>query len=131
MFLQIMNQEEREKFLEFVYKVANIDGEYAEEEREIINSYKQELGLTEVKDTAGIDALVDYFSLKSIELKRVIYFETTGLINSDDNIAEKEAEVLFLMKDKFKFDESVVRKIDAAVKKLQTVYDEIYDVLFE
>ena len=40
MFLQVMNMEEKEKFLEFVYKIANVDGEYAEEEQEIIDSYK-------------------------------------------------------------------------------------------
>lgn len=42
MFLQVMNMEEKMKFLEFVYKIANIDGEYAEEEIEIVNSYKNE-----------------------------------------------------------------------------------------
>ncbi len=40
MFLQVMNNEEKEKFLELVYKIANIDGEYAQEEEELINNYK-------------------------------------------------------------------------------------------
>ena len=55
MFLQVMNMEEKMKFLEFVYKIANIDGEYAEEEIEIVNSYKNELGINEIPETVFAD----------------------------------------------------------------------------
>lgn len=72
MFLQVMNNEEKEKFLEFIYKIANIEGEYAEEEQELINSYKNELGVFEIHDTSNIEKLIDYFSTKTVEMKKII-----------------------------------------------------------
>ena len=48
MFLNSMSTDEKDRFLELAYKLAQIDGEYAEEEEEIINSYKAELGITDI-----------------------------------------------------------------------------------
>lgn len=131
MFLQVMNIEEKEKFLELVYKVANIDGEYAEEEQEIINSYKNELGLSEVSETSDINGLVQYFSVKADEMKKIVLFEIIGLIDADDKIEKEEADVLEKMSASFGLDKSVIDKIKAVAKKLQEVYDEVYDVLFD
>lgn len=131
MFLQVMNAEEKEKFLEFVYKVANIDGEYAEEEQEIINSYKNELGVSEIPETSDIEGLIEYFSTKVDEMKKIILFETFGLINVDDRIAKEEVNILNKVITSFGLDNEVVEKIKSAVKKLQDVYDEVYDILFD
>ncbi len=131
MFLRIMNQEEKKKFLEFAYKVANIDGEYAEEEQEIIDSYKNELDLDTIGDTGSIEELIDFFASKTESLKKVILFETVGLVNADDKIEKEESDVLSLMNDKFGFNAEISNKINATAKKLQEVYDEVYNVLFD
>lgn len=130
MFLQIMNTEEKEKFLEFVYKVANVEGECAEEEQEIINSYKNELGLSEISETSDIEGLIGYFSTKVDEMKKIVLFEIIGLINADDKIAKEEKDVLNKVVASFGLDNEVVERIKSAAKKLQDVYDEVYDVLF-
>ena len=131
MFLQVMNTEEKEKFLELVYKIANIDGEYAEEEQEIVNSYKNELGLSKVPETSDIDGLVRYFSAKATELKKIVLFETVGLINADEKIEMEEADLLDKMSGAFGLDKDVVDRIKSVAKKLQDVYDEVYSALFD
>lgn len=131
MFLQVMNQEEKEKFLELVYKVANIDGEYAEEEQEIVNSYKKELELETIADTCNIEELVDFFSAKNETLRKIILFEIIGLINADDKIEKSESYLLNTMIKKFEVSNEACNKIGKVAKKLQDVYDEIYDVLFD
>lgn len=131
MFLQVMNTEEKEKFLELVYKIANIDGEYAEEEQEIVNSYKNELGLSKVPETSDIDGLVRYFSAKATELKKIVLFETVGLINADEKIEKEEADLLDKMSGAFGLDKDVVDRIKSVAKKLQDVYDEVYSALFD
>ena len=131
MFLQVMNTEEQEKFLELVYKIANIDGEYAEEEQEIVNSYKNELGLSKVPETSDIDGLVRYFSAKATELKKIVLFETVGLINADEKIEKEEADLLDKMSGAFGLDKDVVDRIKSVAKKLQDVYDEVYSALFD
>ena len=131
MFLQVMNTEEKEKFLELVYKIANIDGEYAEEEQEIVNSYKNELGLSKVPETSDIDGLVRYFSAKATELKKIVLFETVGIINADEKIEKEEADLLDKMSGAFGLDKDVVDRIKSVAKKLQDVYDEVYSALFD
>ena len=131
MFLQVMNTEEKEKFLELVYKIANIDGEYAEEEQEIVNSYKNELGLSKVPETSDIDGLVRYFSAKATELKKIVLFETVGFINADEKIEKEEADLLDKMSGAFGLDKDVVDRIKSVAKKLQDVYDEVYSALFD
>lgn len=131
MFLQVMNTEEKEKFLELVYKIANIDGEYAEEEQEMVNSYKNELGLSKVPETSDIDGLVRYFSAKATELKKIVLFETVGLINADEKIEKEEADLLDKMSRAFGLDKDVVDRIKSVAKKLQDVYDEVYSALFD
>lgn len=131
MFLRVMNQEEKEKFLELVYKVANVDGEYGEDEAELITSYKSELGLEEIKDTSKIEELVEYFSDKNITLKKIVLFETIGLVCADEEIKEEESKVLCLMNQRFGLGEGVYEKLCGVSQKLQSVYDEIFDVLFE
>ena len=131
MFLQIMNTEERAKFLEFIYKVANIDGDFAEEEQEIINSYKNELGLYEISDTSDIDGLIAFFSTKSDVLKKIVLFETIGLINADDKIKKEEEAILKNMTCSFGLDIEVVNRINSIAKKMQEVYDEVYETLFD
>lgn len=131
MFLQVMNMEEKMKFLEFVYKIANIDGEYAEEEAEIVNSYKNELGINEIPETDDINGIIEYFSTKEEVLKRIIIFETIGLINADNKIEPEEADLLNRMVKSFQLDNKVVEKIELVTKKLQDVYDDVYTAIFD
>ena len=42
MFANVMNQTEKEKFLELIYKIAQCDDEYSEEEEDLLNNYKIE-----------------------------------------------------------------------------------------
>ena len=126
-----MNQEEKERFMEFVYKVANIDGDFAEEEQEIINSYKNELGIENINETGNVDELIDYFANKADPLKRIVLFETIGLVNADDKVQEAEANLLSNIKKKFGLDAEIAEKIQNVAEKLQKVYDEIYDTLFD
>ena len=131
MFLQVMNTEEKMKFLEFVYKIANIDGEYAEEEIEIVNSYKNELGINEIPETDDINSIIEYFSTKEEVLKRIIIFETVGLINADNKIEPEEADLMNKMVKSFHLDSEVVEKIDMVAKRLQDVYDDVYTAIFD
>jgi len=131
MFLQVMDKEEKEKFLELVYKVANADGEYAEEEKEIVNSYMKELSIDTIKDTLDIESLLLYFSTKAETLKRIVAFEIFGLIQSDEIIDGSEEQVLASMAKAFNFEDETINAIKESANKLKETYDQIYNVLFD
>lgn len=130
MFTNLFNNEEKEKFLELIFKIAHCDGDYAEEEEELINNYKIELNISDIKDTASIDELVIYFGRKSDKIKKIVLFELYGMMMADANIADEEKHILDLIKFEFKFKDEVYDSIIDAATELQNVYDKIYDVLF-
>lgn len=131
MFVQVMEKEEREKFLELIYKIANIDGDYAAEEEELIDSYKAELELSDIKDTDTIEEIIDYFSSKSESIRKIVLFEVYGMINSDGKIDISEEKIFNLSQEKFGISEQQTKAIINVAEELQEVYDKVYDVLFQ
>ncbi len=130
MFVQVMEKEEREKFLELIYKIANIDGDYVEEEEELIDSYKAELELSDIKDTDTIEEIIDYFSSKSESIRKIVLFEVYGMINADGKIDISEEKIFNLSQEKFGISEQQTKAIINVAEELQKVYDKVYDVLF-
>lgn len=130
MFVQVMGKEEREKFLELIYKIANIDGDYVAEEEELIDSYKAELELSYIKDTDTIEEIIDYFSSKSESIRKIVLFEVYGMINADGKIDISEEKLFNLSQEKFGISEQQTKAIINVAEELQKVYDKVYDVLF-
>lgn len=131
MFSNLMNNEEKEKFLELIYKTANYDGEYAAEEEELINNYKIELGLTTIPETSTMENLISYFAEKEDQLKKIIFFELYGMIKADGTVAEKEETILSQVKDKFALGNGTYEELVDAASRLQKAYDAVYAVLFD
>lgn len=130
MFLNVFKQEEKEKFLELVYKISNCDVDYAEDEQELVSSYKAELGIEEIPETASIEALIQYFSEKPEQIQKIVWFELYGVIMADDIVAGEEMEIIDLIKDKFSISEEVIQTIQEVALELQKVYNKVYDCLF-
>lgn len=130
MFVQVMEKEEREKFLELIYKIANIDGDYVAEEEELIDSYKAELELSDIKDTDTIEEIIDYFSSKSESIRKIVLFEVYGMINADGKIDISEEKIFNISQEKFGISEQQTKAIINVAEELQKVYDKVYDVLF-
>jgi len=130
MFANVMNQTEKEKFLELIYKIAQCDDEYSEEEEDLLNNYKNELGLQDVNDTDTLEGLVNFFAVKSQELKKIVFFELYGMIMADRKIESKEKNLIELIETAFGLTEKQYQAIITVVDELRNVYDKIYEVLF-
>ena len=129
MFLISMSIDEKERFLELAYKLAQVDGNYAEEEEEIINSYKAELGITNIGDTGSIDELIAFFATRNEPVKKIVLFELYGMMCADRKIKEAEKDVFEKLKTKFGVSEKLIRQIIEVADELQAVYDKVYDIL--
>lgn len=130
MFANVMNQSEKEKFMELISKIAQCDDDYSEEEEEILNNYKIELGIQDVNDTDTLEGLVNFFAEKSRELKKIVFFELYGMIMADRKIESKEATLMEMIENAFGLPESQYRDIISVAEDLRNVYERIYEVLF-
>ena len=129
MFLNSMSNEEKTLFLELAYKLANIDGDYAEEEEEIINSYKAELGIFDIGDTGSIDDIIDFFATRNETVKKIVLFELYGMICADNQIVDAEKVFFEKLRNKFQIPEYLVDRIIEVADELQEVYDKVYEIL--
>lgn len=130
MDVNILDQEERKKLLGLIYKLACCDGEYADEEKEIISNYKIELDVHEISDTDSINELCDYFATKPEKIRKIVMFEVLGMILADKKFVPEEVEVFNSIKKSFSLNDRDMTEIISHATTLQKEYDQVYDVLF-
>jgi tellurite resistance protein len=104
MFLKSLSQREKEAFLELAYYMANIDGDFAKEEREMIDFYLLEMEIEDnitLNSIRSLDEILGEF--QSQYSKKVAMLEIIGIVYSDDILDESEDEVLREMARRFNF----------------------------
>jgi uncharacterized tellurite resistance protein B-like protein len=126
-----MNVEEKKNFLELVYKIANCDGEFSDDEEELVNSYKMELGISDIPDTKSIDELIALFADKAIQLKKIVFFELYGMIMADGKVVDAETEILNNLKNQLSLGEEFYAELVNAATELQKAYDMVYSAIFD
>lgn len=95
MFLNELSKQESIAFVNLVEVLANIDQVFAENEKELLEEYVEELSLTK----EDIEKLDFESAIKKLEgstdrIKNIIYFELIGLALSDGAYDEKEIQFL-------------------------------------
>lgn len=129
MFVGLLSKEEKDKFLSLAYHIANIDGEYSDKEKEIIDKYKRETGLEFLRKGLVASELIDYFAKKNNSLKKVILLETYGLILSDGRIDKNEVNIFTQMEEKFEMGERTYQDIKNLMQDFKKVYDKMDDII--
>ena len=129
MFLNNLNQEEKENFLSLVDQIAKVDGKYGDEEISIIENNKRELGLMEIKGDMNISELVAYFASRELSIKKIVLFEVYNLIISDDVMDRNEVKSLTLLETELGIPSKIVNQIEDVVEELNEIYSKISDIL--
>jgi len=96
MFLSILNNQEKEVFLNLVINVAEIDGEFTQAEQNQISAYVLEMGITlKEKHTynKSNSELLQELSKSTIQVRRSIFIEIVALMVVD---GMKDEEVILL-----------------------------------
>jgi hypothetical protein len=107
MFLSILNNQEKEDFLNLIINVAEIDGDFTQTEKNQIGAYVLEMGLNlkekeEYNKTS--EALLNKLSQSSNEVKKAIFVEVIALMLVD-GMKDEEKVLLTQMQNKFNFDD--------------------------
>lgn len=108
MYLSLLNKKEKELFLGLAYGVSLIDGKYTIEEKQIIESYCDEMQISssvlnkQVPLNDIIDEMVEECSSRN---KKVIVFEIIGLAMCDGKYDGKEKDFIFELSQKFRLDQ--------------------------
>lgn len=95
MFLNELNKKEAIAFVSLIENLSKIDDIYAESEKELIDSYIEELSLpTDGREVLTFEAAVNELNDSSSRIKNIIYFELVGVALVDGAYEDKELEFL-------------------------------------
>ena len=133
MYLIMLNDEEKELFLELAYQIAFSDGSFSEEEKNIIGEYCKEMSIP-VIDRKGlsIDAILDRFSqISSAQTKKIIVFEALGLVLVDQIYHENEKRIIDLMVEKFGMKEEFVTECEVVIKDYISLQSRLNHFMFD
>jgi len=102
MFLEELQPEEREAFLELAELIAAIDGNVSIYESSILHKYQKEMGLEDYKIKGmEMDEILKKFNTK--RSKNIVLTELFQLIYADGVFHEQESESVSLIKKRFGF----------------------------
>jgi hypothetical protein len=93
MFLNQLNEEQKENFLELAYYAANINNDFAEEQKQMLDSYKLETSMTSyVIQEKKIDEIVAPFT--DTKSKKIALLEAIAILYSDKKITPEESDLM-------------------------------------
>ena len=123
MFLNKLNDTQKDLFLELVYAAAMANGEYSDAEKAVMQSYCVEMNKTFVEKknhTNVYGLLMKIGAISNEEEKRIIVYELMALIMSDFEYDEEEKEFMQRVSRALKVDNEY---IDECSKLLKEYYE--------
>lgn len=124
MFLNVLNDEKKELFLDLCISLSESDGDFSQEEKVIINKFCAEMN-TAVRYEANYDVestLIRLNDICSDVEKRSIVLEVLGIILADDKYVEDEKVILENLSEKFSIDYNEIEKMIQVVADLYKIY---------
>lgn len=134
MFLNQLNQENKESFLKICVLASLSNDVFAQEEREMISAYCREMNIPDnIPDcNESLEEVLNNLVDKASDIdKKIILLEIIGLLKSDGLYDEKEMIFIGSLVKGLNIKEEVLSKIISLLEIYTTVYKELYATIFE
>ena len=96
MYLSILKENEKKMFLDLAYALSSADGNIADEEKNMIDHYCEEIGIEKstpaILDKSKIINELDVVT--ELQSKKIIIFELIGLAIADNSYDEAEKQFI-------------------------------------
>jgi len=135
MFLQALSQNEKKHFIKLAYKTAAFDGDYAQEEKAMINQYAKEMDIQGLEsllnNEESIDTLIGAFKDSNQEVINIAFVELMGLILSDGKYAQEEKMIIDKYLNTYNLTPDYAGRVKAWVTQINAAYVEAGTLLKE
>ncbi len=134
MYLEALNDKEKELFLSLAYNLSAADKDYSPEERVTISSYCREMGID--FDMSKIDLSVDKVldemdSICSTQMKRIIVFEAMRLTLADLDYDDDERDILNKAIEKFGLGKDFHDKCESLINEFIALQEKLNELIIE
>ncbi len=130
MFLQAIDMSDRNLFVKLANMLIRIDGVITEDERNIINAYKQETQLEEIFYDVNetVESIVKKISDDKV-VRNIIVFELLGIAYSDANYSVEEKDFIIKICKQLGIDELQLNNIENAVVNCIVANQQATDII--
>ncbi len=130
MFVKNLSKDDREHLLNLIYLVAKIDGDYADEENEVLEKYRREMKLDELKILSdNITDLIMYFADKETKLKKIVLFEVCSMVLADEQFVNREKVIVDTIRSSFGFTLAQANELFSLVLEQKKLNEKILEVM--
>ena len=130
----MLKDEQKDLFLQLAVVAAKANGKFDETEQEMLIKFANEMNIEPKSESdKSFDELVaELAKISSKKEKKIILFEAIGILNSDGEFDEKEAEYLANVAKKFDISKEDLEYMMSLVSYYIELFDEIvYTVVDE
>ena len=133
MFLNVLNNEEKNLFLDLAVYVSKANGLIEESEQSIIAQYCQEMCVDDydMSNQHSMDEIKAVFSNSSENSKRIAVFELLGLGYTDGSLDELENSIVKDFANGIGISEELFNKLNRDIKEYTTILGIIQEHLFD
>ena len=130
MFLQAIDMSDRNLFVKLANMLIRIDGVITEDEKNIINAYKQETQLEEIFYNVNetVESIVKKISDDKV-VRNIIVFELLGIAYSDANYSVEEKDFITKICKQLGIDELQLNNIENAVVNCIAANQQATDII--
>lgn len=125
MYLNMLNRREKHLFLALEIYISEIDGDFSDEEKQIINAHCLEMGI----DNNNFELRMEGEEiLKEIEgnlddtKKHIFFLELAGIVLADNMYYEKERQIMERLANILKIKQEEIDEAFSIIKDLKSVY---------
>lgn len=132
MFLNTLGKIEKENFLELAYFVANSNGDFADEERAMIEEYRNEMNLGHESYTIknmDVNEILEELSKSDSKIRNTIFFEILALILSDSKYDDEEKRAAELIRNKLGISSDKQNEMVRMIESLMDTYRKINELI--
>ncbi|QFR49385.1 hypothetical protein FJR48_06455 [Sulfurimonas lithotrophica] len=131
MYLDLLNKQEQQDFLELARYSMGLNGEHKESEEAILTSYKYECQLVEYTAHRQDDINKIIVALKGStkKVKKIILIELFGILLADGEVCEAEGQFVDMLAEEFRIKEYEVARIHRWVEAMNDIVQEGYELI--
>lgn len=127
MFLDMLNKDEKEWFLDLAIKAAEANGDVAQEEIQMLRTFAAELNIPArtKTDRELNDILKDFSENSSKKSKKIVLFEIIGILFADSEFDDEEKKYLDKVTTVLDLDDSVKNEMITEINEYSALFNRI------
>ena len=131
MYLNLLNKDEQQNFLELARYSMGVNGVHKKEEEEVFLGNKFECQLVEYKANRQdeIEKIITILGASTKKVRKIILIEILGIFQADGEICNKETEFLNKLSQEFNIEEYEVKRIKRWVEAMNDIVQEGYELI--